>query len=375
MAVRFKKKSKVWFVDIRFDHTKRFRRNSPENSRAGAIAYEAMLRQKLARGESIERIHDTQQTTTLAQFAEKWFEQYVLPNNKQQEQRSKRYKLDAYIIPCFGKMPVEKISAQNIEQWKASLLKRGLSPKTVNNHLAVLRILLRMAYEWLEIKGVPPKIAPLKCPPPQTIYLSPDECVLFLSNAEGVVRDMILLALNTGMRQGELRALQWSSINWENRTITVRHSLNDRIKKLESPKSNRERHIPMDSYVYEMLFNRKKDTGYVFLNEDGRPFDSQRLIRRLNTVREKAGLKKFTWHSLRHTFATLIATKGGALHALQALLGHSTITMTMRYAHPDASSLRSTIDLLDPKSALNASSGHPVGTEWSQTTQQEIEKP
>ncbi|HEV7449430.1 MAG TPA: site-specific integrase [Candidatus Paceibacterota bacterium] len=189
------------------------------------------------------------------------------------------------------------------------------------------------------------------------------------------MQDMILTALRTGMRQGELRGLQWSSIHWENRTVTVRHSLNDRTKELESPKSNRERHIPIDIDVYGVLFRRRKDTGYVFSDGDGKPFDSQYIIRRLDEIRSRAGLRKFTWHSLRHTFASQLAMKGAPLHAVQALLGHSSISTTMRYAHVAPSSLRTAVDMLNPKTAMHTAFGQPAGNQWSQATQQEIEKP
>ena len=369
MAIRKIRNS--WWVDFRAEHT-RHRLRSPENSKAGAEAYEAVLRQKLARG---EQIGPMQPTYTFAEFAEKWFEGYVLPNNKHQEQRMKRYILNASLVPFFGKIPLEKITTHHVEQYKAYILRQGVNPKTVNNRLAVFGKCIRTAYEWLELKGMPPRTTRLKCPPSTTTFLSPDECSLLLSKAEGVVRDMILVALHTGMRQGELRGLQWSSIQWENQTLTVRHSLNDRLKKLESPKSNRERHIPMGIEVYTLLFNRKKDTGYVFSDAKGSPFDSQYVIRRLEEIRAKAELRKFTWHTLRHTFASQLAMKGAPLHAVQALLGHSSISTTMRYAHVAPSALRTVINMLSPKTAMHTAFGQQVGNAWGEAIEQEIEKP
>ncbi len=371
MAIRKIKKS--WWIDIRSDY-KRYRIRSPENTKAGAEAYEALLRQKLARGELIGRTEPVEKGLTFEEFSLKWFDTYVIPNNKHQEQRMKRYILNSSLIPFFGKILIGEITTQHIEQYKAHTLKKGISPKTVNNRLACLGKCIRTAYEWEEAKGTPPKVVLLKCPPTQTNYLSPDECTLLLSSAEGTIRDVILLALNTGMRQGELRGLQWSSINWENQTIAVRHSLNDRAKRLESPKSNRERYIPMDSYVYGTLFKRKEASGHVFLNEYGDPFDSQCLIRRLNEVRRKAGLRKFTWHTLRHTFATLLSSKSAPLNAVQVLLGHSSISTTMRYAHVAPSTLRSVIGLLNPASPLEEGFGQPVVNAQKTTTEHETKK-
>ncbi len=74
---------------------------------------------------------------------------------------------------------------------------------------------------------------------------------------------MILAALRTGMRQGELKGLQWTSIDWANRSVAVRHSQSDYTKSLGTPKSNRERHIPLDIDLYDVLSARRQTDGYV----------------------------------------------------------------------------------------------------------------
>jgi integrase len=335
---------------------------SPENSKAGAQAYEALLRQKLARGESVDGSLE-KKTYTFEQFAWKWFDEYVIPNNKYLEQRTKRITLNSSLIPFFGGMLLEQISTHHVEQFKAASLKEGVSRKTVNNRLAILSKLLSTAYDWLELTGKPPKIAWLKCPPPRTDFLSADECTLLLSHADGMIREMILTGLRTGMRHGELAGLQWSSIDWENRNITVRHSRCPRTGELRSPKSNRERSIPMDADLYEMLFRRKKSTGYVFTNDTGQSWPAHQMLHALRDLRYKAGLRPMGWHTLRHTFASHLAMKGAPLHAIQALLGHSTIAVTMRYAHVAPSTLRTAIELLNPKQAYNGNFGQPVGNE------------
>jgi len=369
MSVRLIRKS--WWVDFRANHT-RYRKRSPENSRAGALAYEALLRQKLARGESIDRpAHAADQQHTFASFAEKWFEEYVIPNNKFSEQRTKKYVLSASLVPFFGKMQLTQITTHTIEQYKALLLKEGVTPKTIKNRLTVLNKCLTTAYEWLELETAPPKIKWPKCPPARTDYLSPDECELLLSHAEGTVREMLLTALRTGMRQGELKGLQWSDVDWQSRNIVVRHSRCDYRKTLGSPKSNRERYIPIDVDVYEVLHKRKKSTGYVFLDADGEPFDNKRLNRRLAAICKRAELRKVTWHVLRHTFASHLAMRGVPLTTVQTLLGHSNITTTMRYAHVAPSTLRTAIDMLNPKKLVNVDFGQPVGNQWIQLQQRE----
>ncbi|MEI7720222.1 MAG: tyrosine-type recombinase/integrase [bacterium] len=373
MAVRKIKNS--WWVDFRADY-KRYRKRSPENTKAGAEAYEALLRSKLVRGEQIEKTANvSQQERLFEQFAWLWFEQYVQCNNKFSEQRHKKYILSASLVPFFGKIPLKEISAYHIEQYKARTMKEGVANKTINNRLTVLRKCLSTAYDWLEFEGAPPKITWLKCPPSTFDHLSPEECALLSSHADGVVYEMILTALRTGMRQGELKGLQWSSIDWQNRTVTVRHSRNDYTKQLESPKSNRERYIPLDIDVCELLHKRKKDTGYVFMDVDKQPFNNKRLNRRLKKICKSAGLRKIGWHTLRHTFASHLAMRGVPITAVQALLGHSTINTTMRYAHTAPSTLRTAIDMLNPKTMISASFGQPVGNQWNEALQQETNKP
>lgn len=370
MAVRRIKGS--WWVDLRFDY-RRYRKRSPDNSRGGALAYEATLRKKLANGERIDkRVSNLAQERLFKQFAWTWFEEYAVPNNKPSEQYAKRYILSASLVPFFGAMPVDKITGRDVERYKAQVLKQGTGRKTINNRLTVLRKCLSVAYEWLEIEGRPPRIAWLKCSPAKTDYLSPDECDLLLDHADGIVHEMLLVALRTGMRQGEIRGLQWSSIDWHSRVITVRHSRCDLTKELSSTKSNRERHVPMDIDVQEALLRRKENTGYVFLDADRQPFNKRRLSRRLRAVLKRAGLRHIGWHTLRHTFASHLAMRGVPLNIVQQLMGHTTITTTMRYAHLSPSVLRAAIDLMNPRTALGVDLGQPVGNPWLDAQQRKV---
>ena len=360
-----------WWVDIRINHT-RYRKRSPENSKKSAQAYESVLRHKLARGESIEPMSQPAKMPTFEDFASKWFEDYVLPNNKYLEQRSKRYILSASLIPFFGKMRIERITAHDTERYKAYLVKNGVKNKTIKNRLTVLNKLLATAWEWLQLEGVQPKVKWPKCVSCRTEFFSPDECALLLSHADGVLAEMMLVSLRTGMRPGEITGLQWSAIDWENRILTVRHSRCDRRKELAPTKSSRERHIPIDLEVFELLFKRMKSTGYVFLGKDSQPFTTKKLNLDLARACMKANLRRITWHILRHTFATHLAMRGAPMPTVQQLLGHSSIMTTMRYAHVAPSTLRTAIDLLNPKMLVNEDFGQPVGNQWIKQQRQEM---
>jgi integrase len=257
-------------------------------------------------------------------------------------------------------MRLVEISTERIEAFKTRQIATGVSNKTINNRLAILRKCLNCANEW---HGTPmPKIKLLKCPPPKTDYLTPGKCDLLLEHSDGELRAMIFLALRTGMRQGEILGLQWESIDWQNRTIAVRHSWYSYKKVLVSPKSNRERYIPISADISDMLYLSRKKSGFVFLSPYKEPFTCHRVINDIAKICKKAGMRKIGWHILRHTFATNLAANGVPLHNVQALLGHSTITTTMRYAHAMPSALRAAIETLNPRALLPPNFGHPVVT-------------
>jgi len=254
---------KSWWVDFRANHT-RYRKRSPENTRAGSQAYEAALRQRLARGESIATEPALLKDPTFAEFTAKWFEDYVRPNNKYSEQLSKKDILSSSLLPFFGRMHVGQIREHDIERYKADQVRRGYTSKTITNRLTVLNKCLLTAYEWLELDKTPPKIKWPKKASPEIDYLSPEECELLLSKANGQTRELVLTALRTGMRQGELRGLQWSSIDWLTRTVAVRHSYDDRGKMLVAPKNNRTRYIPLDNDATQCSTGVRKRPGMCF---------------------------------------------------------------------------------------------------------------
>lgn len=346
MSVRLIKGS--WWIDFTFDY-QRYRKRSPDNSRAGARAFELTLRQRLARGEPLSS--QSEKSRLFAEFAAEWFEVYVVPNNKFSEQYAKKKILSACLLPFFGTMSLSSIGAADVERFKAQQKMLGVSNKTINNRLAVLSKCLRSAHDWYDTPM--PIVKLLRCAPAKTDYLTPTECEQLLQRAQGQLFEMVFLALRTGMRQGEIRGLQWPSIDWQSQLITVRHSLCDRNTSLTAPKNGRERHIPLDIDVRSFLYRRKQESGYVFLNPVRQaPYTSHRLLENLANLCVAAGIRKIGWHVLRHTFATQLTMRRVPLTVVKELLGHSSITTTMRYSHVAPSALRAAIDALNPRSRI-----------------------
>lgn len=356
------KRHNKWWVDFSFKH-ERYRRPSPENTRAGALAYEALLRQKLARGEPLET-KETKRSVRFKDFVADWFQTYVKNNNKHSEIRSKERMLRVHLVPFFGSLNLEKIGNVDVEKYKAKKIEEQLNPKTINNQLTVLRKCLRTAVEW-NIMDHCPTIKALRTPPQKFDFLSEEECSLLINSAQGICRDMVIVALGTGLRFGELAALTWDDVDFKNNEIVISRSLVEGI--LDSTKSNRIRRIPMTESVLETLKRRKKENEFIFTNRNGKPMAWSNSVRQLQRSCQKAGIRNIGWHVLRHTFASHLAQAGANIVAVQNLLGHSEIRTTMRYSHVNRNLLVGAINVLNRRSWLSEDFRHNSATGMENT--------
>ena len=336
-----------WHVDINFQGV-RYRPRCPENTKASAQAYEAVLRRRLARGESIDNLKDTarekESSKIFKEAAWQWYKTYVKTNTKPSVQRSYEMTLRVHLVPQFGSRKLDTLTSLDIEEYKAEKLRKGLAPKSVNNHLAILSKLLKDCKSWLWMKSVP-QITWLKVPPQPYDFLTHQETRRLLDmNRESSWHDMILCAVRTGMRRGELKALRWKDIDLKRRKITVRRSLVCGVE--SSPKNNRVRHIPILDDLFGVMTSRSQTSEYVFPGENGGPLLEHKCTQGLHAACRSAGLRLIGWHTLRHTFASQLAAESVPIPAIQTLLGHSTIEMTMRYSHLSSSTLQTTISAL-----------------------------
>jgi integrase len=340
------------------------------NFKEGALDYESLIRQKLARGESLED-EKKKPDDDFKTFAWEWFEIYAKNNNKHSEILSKETTLRVHLVPFFGKIKIGKIDSLKVEEYKRLKAKSNLCNKTINNHLAILRKSLSTAEEW-ELLDRIPKVRLLKVQPQKYDFLSEIDCKTLLGSPNGIIGDMILIALRTGLRFGEIIALEWQDIDLDRRMLSVNKSIAQGV--LGSPKSNRARHIPLSSDVFEMLGGRYQKIGFVFAGGDGKPLRQSFCGTVLHRICREAGLRKIGWHTLRHTFASTLVKKGISLKAVQELLGHSDIRMTMRYAHLSQSELRSAIDVLDPQNDFGQQMGNTRQFRVAVTNQSEMDK-
>jgi integrase len=266
-------------------------------------------------------------------------------HNKPSELETKRMILRVHLAPAFGNTALDEISMVKLEEYKASKLRDGLSPKTINNHLTVLRKLLATAQEWGKLATLP-RVRWLKVAEPEFRFLGFDEADRLAASAAPEWRAMVVVALRTGLRLGELLALRWIDVDLKGGRIIVRQSRTRETT--TSPKSGRKREVPLSDEAAEALRGHRHLRGdLVFCRETGEHFTKGETKWPLWGACKRAGLERMGWHVLRHTFASHLAMRGATLRAIQELLGHAKIEMTLRYAHLAPEALREAVRLLD----------------------------
>jgi integrase len=299
---------------------------------------------------------------TFAAHAEEVMTLHATVENKHSERKSKRSILDRHLLPAFGHLALDAIGPRQIAAYKAEKLKPsdgtvGLKPKTINNHLTVLRKSLVLAKEWGRL-AVVPTVGFLRVKKPEIDFFTFDEAARILAGAE---RDpwyvMILCGLRAGLRQGELLELRWDDVDLIKGALRIRRAIYDGV--IDVPKGGRNREVPMGDDLRAALreLPSRFAGGLVWPCEGGRNLTKGEAKWPLWRACKRAGLRRVGWHVLRHTFASHLVMRGVPLKAVQELLGHASIEMTMRYAHlaPDVS--REAVKLLDAPVPVRKASG------------------
>jgi integrase len=319
---------------------RRVRRVSPSQTKAGATTYELQVRAALLAG-------TFEAEATVAPLLDAFVVEYLraaATNNKPSTVDSKRAIFERHLLPVLGRQRLDAIGVREIESLKADLAQR-LSPKTINNCLTVLRHALATAVQWKLIATVP-AVQWLRVPEQDFRFLDFDEAQRLVAAAQGADRTMVVVALNTGMRLGEMLALRWSDIDLKAGRLVVRRAVARGI--VGTPKSGRSREIPLNDTVTRALEQHRHLRGpLVFCTDDGRMLTKNEAKAPLARARRRSGIVELGWHDLRHTFASHLVMRGVPLKAVQELLGHATIEMTMRYAHLAPATKSDAVRVLD----------------------------
>ncbi len=238
-----------------------------------------------------------------------------------------------HLNKIFGNSKLNNIHAKDIDDYKQIRLS-SVSSATVNRELEVLRHLYNIAERWNRFNGKNPvsKAGLIKVNNKQERILTHEEEERLLSNCNYYMKNIIICALNTGMRKGEIISVKWDNIDLNNNIITLEHT---------KTKSKKSRKIPINSIMRKLFLELKIQSDgneYVFLNSNRKPYTRQdSLNRAFKSALKKANIGGLRFHDLRHTCATRMIENGANIVAVKEILGHSSLDMTMRYAHPEDS--------------------------------------
>ena len=301
---------------------------------------------------------------TVERYLRDWLEVKRPPAVRRSTWERYRGIVEGHIVPAIGSIPLAKLTPAAVERMIATL---DLSQRSRSHVRAVLRTALNRAVRHGDLArnaaelAEPPKVHDTEREP-----LAPDEIARLLDAATGH-RDelLILLALTTGMRQGELLGLTWQAVDLDAGVLHVRHTLDGRSGQLVEPKTRRSRRtlaIPADvvallqahrvrqmewrlkagaqwysgptSPATSIAGHDRPTAGLVFTTRWGRPIDGTNLTHRYQRLCAEHGIRRTSWHDLRHTAATLMAAAGIRPEEARDQLGHASIRTTLGiYSH------------------------------------------
>lgn len=261
-------------------------------------------------------------------------------------ERQRAYKQKAILINqlvgIFGNYPLRHFSTKMLEQYQTERMQKGNKPATINRHLATIKHMFTKAVDWEYVEEEAlkrvRKVKQLEENNRRLRYLSREECQALIVSCDEHLRPLVIMAINTGMRESEIFNLRWDT------HVDLKHG----FILLDRTKNGERREIPINETVRVTLQNviRRLDIPYVFYNPETRkPY--RRVQNSFKTALRKAGIKDFRFHDLRHTFASHLVMAGVDLTTVSRLLGHKDLTMTLRYAHLSPSHNVKAVDLLD----------------------------
>lgn len=291
-------------------------------------------------------------TMLVGTFVDEHYATHIRSKRKRAE--TELAEMESLFGQVFYGLPLAGVTVAAADAWSAARIGKGIKPATVRRNLVRLKAILSKAAEWGHIAASP--IAKLKLgrdtPSGDDAYLTAEEeqalraalaardkrmiAARESGNAWAVAREyeplpelqhygdhltpMVLVAMNTGLRRGELTSLHWEHADLETAVITVLAG---------KAKSGKARHVPMNAEVVHVLKRWKE----VMPHEGDRVFPIESPKTAWNALVDEAGIGKFRFHDLRHHFASRLVMAGENLNTVRELLGHADIATTLRYAH------------------------------------------
>ena len=291
---------------------------------------------------------------TLKQFAPRFVDGHARANRQKPSGiAAKELLLRVYLLPLLGHKRLDAVTNEDVQRLKASMLVK--SPKTVNNVLAVLSVLLKKAVEWDVVDRMPCTIRLLPIPKSAATFHDFDQYERLVETAKGIDRVtelIVLLGGEAGLRCGEMIALEWRDVDVSKRQLCVQRS--DWNGEVTSPKGGRLRYVPLTVRLTAALREHRHLRGSrVLCQGDGTPLTRQQVQYRVKYAARRSNVREGV-HILRHTFCSHLAMRGAPARAIQELAGHSELGVTQRYMHLNPAALDAAIQLLDGRGNIVA---------------------
>ena len=305
---------------------------------------------------------------TLGAWLDRWYQEYKKANLRPNTQMSYERRIYQHIIPALGRIPLDKLTARDIQQFYTNLKKSGrlirtelygagLSDQTVRGIHTTLRAALDKAVEEkLIFRNPADSCKPPSARPREMQVLAPEEIQRLLIQAkEDGCYELLLLELATGLRRGEILALRWSDLNFRTGALRVERQVHRvRGELVVSPPKTRagNRTVLLPAPVLNVLKTYKQavHSRWMFpspVKEDS-PMDPAAVRKRLQTVLERAECKRLRFHDLRHTFATASLEHGMDIKTLSTIIGHVSSTTTLNtYTHVTDAMRQNAADKID----------------------------
>ena len=329
------KRGNVWWMNLIFQG-QRIRRSTGTANRALADSIMAKVKVQLIEGQYFDRLEE--KTRTFDELMDRYEREHLVKLASQQicQVFVKRFRA------FFGGRTLAEITPRLIVDYKSTRYAAGVQAASINRELSCLRKAFNLAkreWEWCRENPVS-RVSLEKGANKRDRWLTEDEEARLLSACPSWLRDLVVFALHTGMRLGEILSLTWSAVDLFRRTVTVFRS-----------KNGERRTVPLNHTAMALLTEKAKvrhlKTSLVFPSQAGTRLDPNHLRRALRPAMAKAGIVDCHFHDLRHTFATRLVQSGIDLYKVQRLLGHKSPLMTQRYAHHYPESLRDGVEILD----------------------------
>ena len=333
------KRNDIWWTCI--SHNGRKIQKSLETSdKKLAKTIEAKIRTEIVEGKYYERLIG--QNKTFKDMMDRFMKDYA-PTVSMNTQEGYKYYLKN-LNRFFGNPGLMSITPKIVAKYKLYRRDYGASPSTVNRELYMLSKAFNLAvkeWEWLKDNPVS-RVQKERETNEVDRWLTEDEERRLLGNSPDWLRKIIVFALNTGLRQDELLSLEWNRVNLLRKTIII-----------QKTKNNRPNTLPLNSIALNVLLKkheckvRNLKNDLVFSSQVGTKIGKRNLIRAFALALEKAEIKDFTYHCLRHTFATRLAQNGVDIYKIAKLLNHKDLKNTQRYSHHCPESLMVGVQVLE----------------------------